>query len=273
MSYNRNILVTRNLTKTKWVGKISKSLREKGVDFRDLNERAVLAFRLAGGVGLPILPYRIVLASRIHGLDLSRSPHRISDNVFLTRLYGQPLPQYLEHQPLTDIRNVADLYANIVFNVWIGNYDRKDEDYLVQDDQIRFIDYQLWGPGFGSDPNLALGAYTEGYGLAEVADTGWCVGGPRLIQHLRDRAVGLQVFKPALEAIDHLSPWHIRYAMRRLRLYDEHYQNMINREVVAYLVRRRTVVGSALDHWIRAGYPQGQRPKDKRKDDTIYRKP
>ena len=68
-TYNRNFIVNKIGSREKWVGKISKSLEEKGVYFSDLNYRAILANRLANILNIPMPDYRIVEREKIdkHG--------------------------------------------------------------------------------------------------------------------------------------------------------------------------------------------------------------
>src|SRR3989338_9003472 len=159
-TYNRNVLLQRNATGSQWVGKISKSLQEKGVDFRDLNERALLAYRLAQCVRHGVVAPKIVSEKRISGLDVAAIPTKIDDRVCLTPFTGIALPEFLQCGQLHEIKNREAIFDNVVFNVWIGNYDRKDGDYVVSGDKkVHFIDYHLYGPGFTSDTLLSIGAY------------------------------------------------------------------------------------------------------------------
>ena len=64
-TYNRNFIVNKIGSREKWVGKISKSLEEKGVYFSDLNYRAILANRLGNILNIPMPDYRIVEREKI----------------------------------------------------------------------------------------------------------------------------------------------------------------------------------------------------------------
>src|SRR3989338_4752828 len=110
-TYNRNFLLKRNLTGARLVGKISKSLLEKGVDFRDLNSRAMLAYRLAALVKHKVLAPQVIPAKRISGLDLADISQRIDDLVFLTAFRGISVSEFLNHRQLSDIINLGEISA------------------------------------------------------------------------------------------------------------------------------------------------------------------
>ena len=270
-SYNRNFLLTQNCTGSRWVGKVSRSLAGKGVDFRDLNARALLAYRLAALVHHAVVAPRIISAKRISGFDVKSIPNRIDDLVFLTPVRGMAVPEYLKRGQLRDIGNIGDVYDNLVFNVWIGNYDRKDGDYLVGDDHaMRFIDYHLYGPGFRSDDGLSLGAYAEPYRLDDPHDTGWCIGGPALLQFVRDEQAPFDRFAPMIETIEGVGEERIRRVMKGLCFRDERNEEQMHDRFVDFLWTRSQRVRSAVTQWIEAGYPRGQRPKDPGREDHIY---
>ncbi len=272
ITYNRNFVVRRISDGARWVGKISNSLKEKGVDFRDLDDRAALAHRLAHLLDLPLPRFEIASASCVDGLDLNTSPMRINDTIWLSEYSGVPLPEYLQNAALGAIQNMQDLWHNIAFNVWIGNYDRKDGDYLIDEGgRLSFIDYHLWGPGFYTGDLLALGAYAEAYSLDDPDDTGWCVGTPRLLQHVRDMQIGMALFLPMLARIEALSTREIELSLDGLSFTDQDGRILRPAAVLAYLLTRRSMIRKTLEDWIRAGYPKGERPRDPEHGDNIYR--
>src|SRR6185436_9629088 len=170
-SYSTNIKVVRNFDKSFWVGKISRPLPAKidnfrntgkpyirNVDFSDLDDRAMLGFRLARSAGLNSLKTKIIPINRIENFDSQKTAHkRVNDNIFLSEFKGQSLSTYLETHSfdsfeVSDIKNKNEAIHSFVFNLWIGNYDNKDKDYLVDDDKnLISIDYHLLGPGFQSN--------------------------------------------------------------------------------------------------------------------------
>ncbi|MBI2552428.1 hypothetical protein HYW17_03980 [Candidatus Uhrbacteria bacterium] len=270
-TYNRNFLLTRNLTGSRWVGKISKSLLEKGVDFRDLNSRAMLAYRLAALVGHKVLAPKVIPVKRISGLDPADIPDKIDDKVFLTAFDGVAIPEFLNSGQLRDLKNLEEIFDNLVFNIWIGNHDRKDGDYIVDRDKtVYFIDYHLCGPGFKSDYLLSLGAYAESYSINDPADIGWCIGSPVLLKFMRDESVSFDKFLPMIKRIEGVRDAKISQAMRKLKFYDEHNEDNINGLFLDFLLRRRHLLRSAVKSWIEAGYPKGPRPKDPGRQDNIY---
>ena len=271
-SYNKNLILKRNLTGSQWVGKVSVSLLEKGVDFRDLNQRAFLAYRLAKLVKNKVLKPKIVPFWRISDISLADIPKKIDNNIFLTRFRGISLSRFLnEGGKLQDIKNINEIFDNFIFNLWIGNYDRKDSDYTVGDDKkVYFIDYHLWGPGFKKNADLSLGAYAEAYSITDSSDTGWCIGSPNLIQFIKVQKISFDKFLPMIQRIEKLQDSKIKQAINRFRFYDEKNEDEINDTFLGFLLRRRYLLRPAIKTWIEAGYPKGHRPKDLSKKDNLY---
>ena len=71
-AFNRNFIVEDGTDKTKWVGKISRSLDEKGVWFNDLDQRAILADRLLNILKIPTPSNKLIHNGLIHGLKLKK---------------------------------------------------------------------------------------------------------------------------------------------------------------------------------------------------------
>lgn len=270
-TYNVNIVVKDSESGTLWVGKISRTLTKKGVDFRDLNSRALLAERLAKLVDHPLVHGRIISSRILTGFDVSTVPDRIDDTIFLTPISGKPLPTFLQRSSISNLKNPEAILANFVFNAWIGNHDRKDADYIVaQDRRVTFIDYQLCGPGFIGQPLAAIGAYAEAYSLDQVEDLGWCLGTPGILSHVREHRYTFSDFAPMIERIQMLSRQIIRQALRGLVFTDEKGNHLSKIHVEHFLRQRQSMLAEAVQRWVAAGYPRGQRPVDPAHNDSLY---
>ena len=169
------------------------------------------------------------------------------------------------------INNIEKVYDNIVFNLWIGNYDRKDQDIIIDNkNNLFFIDYHLWGPGFLKDFSLCLGAYAESYALSNTLDTGWCVGAPTLIDYIRINKSKINVFEPMLSSILNLNDKDIEQAVLGLSFCDEKGNNIKSDDMIFHFKSRKNKLRHALINWINDGYPIGNRPEDELKNDNIY---
>lgn len=279
-SYSTNIKLQRNLDRTLWVGKISRPLparidnfRNTGkpyvrtVDFKDLDDRATLGFRLAKLVGLKSLKTKILPLKRISNLDTVLVPS-VTNNVFLSKFCGQSLTKYLESNKFdnlasSDIKNKDEVIRSFVFNLWIGNYDNKDEDYLVDsNNNLISIDYHLLGPGFKSDGNLSLGAWGESFDINQPSDTGWCIGNGKLLFYLRNNTANLSPFEDLINKINSISKLQIKWAMRGLHFYKQGTQENINDLFYNFLLNRRPKLKETIQTWIAADCPITQLPKD-----------
>jgi len=271
-AYNRNFLVYDKKDGVQWIGKISKSLQEKGVYFDDLNSRAILAQRLSILLDLQFPEYKLVLSRKIGGLVLDASTKVVSDNVWLSKYAGITLPEFLVNNSIGEIKNIDKFFENIVFNLWIGNYDRKDYDCLVNENgYLSFIDYHLWGPGFYQDNSLALGAYAESYSIDDPYDTGWCIGSPYLIQFIREKKVKIESFSHMINKIEIINKKQIESCIVGLSFTDEGGKKLQTELIIGYLIKRKTIIHHALDLWINSGYPKGKRPKNPEHGDDIYK--
>jgi len=254
-----------------WVCKISNSLKVKGVDFKDLNERAVLAHRLGKLLILPFPDFQIEPIDHILGLEKYKLPDKINTFCWLSRYIGDPLTDYLKYSKIENICNNHIIWDSVVFNLWIGNYDRKDSDYVVDNkNNLYLIDYHLWGPGFLLGDQLALGAYAESYSLTESQDTGWCVGAPFLLSHFIDKQFKMDKFLPMIEKIQALEDYKIRQSLKELQFTKENGEKLELEIFLSYLFKRRDLLQGVLHNWIRDGYPKGKRPKNPEHDDDLY---
>mgnify|MGYP001273411858 CR=1 FL=1 len=140
-TYNENFIVMDIESKDIWVAKLSRSLDEKNVFFTDLNDRAILANRLGFILNIPMPEYRMVNVSNISNLNVNSFSNLISHTVWLSRYAGITLKDYLaeNNNKIGSLKNIDSLLDNIGFNVWIGNYDRKDVDILVDREDRKSI--------------------------------------------------------------------------------------------------------------------------------------
>ena len=94
-SYNKNFILERSITHSLWVGKISMPLPK--VDFRDLNDRALLAFRLSKLVNAGIPQSKIIPIERVSFPDdFTAFPEAIDREVSVTRFEGGNITSFLE---------------------------------------------------------------------------------------------------------------------------------------------------------------------------------
>ncbi len=281
-SYSKNVLLQRNISQSYWVGKLSRTLQHKSkrstgeiyrriVDFTDVDHRALLGFRLAKYVGLKSLKTKIIFHSNIEGFNfLSIDYKRIDNQVFLSKYNGVALSKYLVDNNFhsiqdSDIVNKDEVVKSFVFNLWIGNYDNKEGDFLVNDNkELLSIDYHLSGPGFVSDPTLALGAWGESFDINSVSDTAWCAGGERggVIDYVKRQEHLAAMCQQTIEKIESLPTWKIRWAMRGLYFHHQGTKDNINKDYLNFLLSRRSKIGIAVAQWVNAGFPCTPLPKD-----------
>ncbi len=273
-SFNFNARLRCDRDSSLWVGKLSRSLvrdvpLEDGsvyhftVDFRDLDARALLAYRLAPLVGIRTLPTEIIPVGRVVGLPALRF-NPLSENVFLTKFGGMSLGEYLKTNSLSSIKDLDDIFPIFVFNMWVGNYDKKSGDYLVSPDcRLVSIDYQLSGPGFQNGSQYSLGAWGEAYEMEDCGDTGWSLDGDNgvLMTYTRSRRPQLDTFLPAIKKINAIPPQKIKEAMRGLKFYYQGTKKVLNDDYFNYLLRRRGQFETCIETWVNSGYTLTPRPK------------
>jgi hypothetical protein len=251
-----------------WVGKISKSLRLSGVEFRDLDARAVLAWRLSllAGSCLPetvLIPLRDLEQTPLFNAiykNLDGTEYFKNRSILATRYQGIRLEDFLAYSPIDQIRNLDQLIGNFVFNLWIGNYDKNDDSYVVNDDLIGYsIDYNLSGPGFWAGPRLALGGYGQSFDMENPFDNGWAIC-PILARHLMTNKIGHDLFEPFFVQIESLSRDEIEAAFAGLGFFRHSSDISINHEYMGFLIERRGRLRKAVKEWYAAGLPRGYRP-------------
>lgn len=259
-SHNISFIIKNRFTKSIWVAKFSKKLTPFGVNFRDLNERALLAYRLSQLLNGCIPETKIIKLNKIlYSFDFidflsTVSDEIIKDNILITKFSGIPLNEFLKVNTLNDIENENQLLSNFVFNLWIGNYDKKNGDYVIdQNNRAWSVDYNLLGPGF-SDLSLSLGGYARGYNFDNVAESGWCLG-EVLIKYLREKTP-VDIFNEEITKIENLSETKIKKTFDGLTFYREGTNEVINDAFINYLIERRRTLKEKVDLWVKNGFPR-----------------
>lgn len=260
-SYNKNIILHESDNHdAKWVGKISNALAP-WADFRDLDDRGVLAYRLSQLAGLALPEVKIVSIKNIIGYDFSEVPDRINDNIFLTKFSGINLLEFLKTKKLEDVNNFCDIYKFLVFNLWVGSYDKKTEDYLINEmGNLIPVDYQLLGPGFVKDISASIGGWLTMYYMSEPSHTGWCFEGAKkdektpVIEYVRKMNPGIEVFLEQINTIKNIKIDELKNAFSGLNFRGQ-FDHSINDDFINYLIDRRESLEGALVEWIQAGYP------------------
>ncbi len=279
-AWNTHIKVRKNADDSLWEGKILRPLsccienfQNTGkprirFEFYDLHQRAILGFRLAELCGLKSLRSKIISAGSICGFEkINFGYDRMDDNVFLTEFGGVPLSEYLAEfsgMESSDIANKEDAILSFVFNIWIGNYDNKESDYLVDEEKnLISIDYNLLGPAFRYDQRLSLGSWIDAFDIESPADTGWCVGNGKIFEYVKDSAQKRrQLFESAVKKINFVSIKEIKKAMAGLSFYYYGSLETINDIFFDFLIERRSLLNKTIDSWISAGFPRAELPKN-----------
>lgn len=280
--YNSNILVRRNIDKTLWVGKISRRLPKiltdfygpgknyvRTVDFMDLNDRALLGSRLASLAGLKVLRVKIIKNKLISDFNVnSLNFSLIDENIFLSEYRGVSLPKYLLEKKFvkiedSDIENKNEIFFSFVFRVWIGCYDCKDEDFLVDENKnIIPIDFHLFGPGFRSSVNLAVGAWGEAFDITNSKDTGWCAGGDIILEYIRSKNLPISSYEIFIDKINSIKEKEIKATFSGLNLYEQGTEKKINLSFYDFLLDRRKKLKQTIEQWINSDYGKTNLPKN-----------
>jgi len=252
-SYNINFVLERNFVKSKWVGKISRKIRYQ---FVDLNSRALLAFRLSKLVDAGIPTTKIISDKRINFSSQFVQPKdKIDDKVCITKYIGINLEDFLKENQIEKIKNLPQMFENFVFNLWLGNYDKKDSDYVVSLDGLLFsIDNQLLGPGFKENNAIALGAYSRAYDFNSPPDTGCCLA-RKLIDEIKKNK-NIDFSWPMVKKINSLSIDKIRGTFSGLKFFKEGTNESINEEFIEFLLFRRERLEEKINDWIINKYPR-----------------
>lgn len=145
------------LFKSLWIGKITKKLSLAGADdLFDMNQRSALASDLGKILGVNIAQTKIIKTKSIDNFgkvcDLLGDLNNYYD---FTEI---PISKFKDKRinektlPLIKSRELLSLF---IFDCWIGNLDKKTDDYVIDDkNRLWGIDYQLWGPRDESDRTL-----------------------------------------------------------------------------------------------------------------------
>lgn len=257
-SYNKSFIVKNKFTRSVWVAKFS--IRLPGPNFTDLNQRALLAYRLSKLVKTCVPETKIIKSGDIeYSLEFmdylkSITDEIVKDGLQITRFKGIVLNEFLKFNSLTNISNLDELLNNFVFNLWIGNYDKKNEDYVIdQDNKAWSIDYNLLGPGF-PDNSLSLGGNAWSFKFENVADTGWCIG-QILSSYLKEKNL-IGIFNNEISKIENLKEENIKKSFKDLFFYREGTTDLINDVFMNFLLERKKTIREKVDLWIKAGYPR-----------------
>jgi hypothetical protein len=248
-----------------WVGKIFRNSKSFLKGCADLNHRELLAERLAAEVGTCLPEMRLIDFPRIgFSPEFDRmldtvSDMIIQDDLLITRFAGLSLHNYLKTSHAPRIRNLDDILRNFVFNLWFGNYDKKTDDYVVDNDLVcRSVDYSLSGPGFDPDDRLSIGAYFQSYDFARPWDCGWAISDP-FLEVIRERRLGPDFFLPMVERIESLTDATLRAAFEGLSFYRYGAAERIDEVYFRFLLDRQAGIREAVRLWCGEGWPKGIR--------------
>lgn len=268
-NYNKSFFIRLNISRSLWVAKISHTLPPTA-NFKDLNQRALLAYKLSLLVDTPIPKTKILKLNQIEYspdliefLDTIKS-ETIKDGILVTEFRGIPLSDFLKVHSVSDIVNFTEILENFVFNLWIGNYDKKNADYIIdQDNRVWSVDYNLLGPGFNTNKNLALGGYAKQFDINNVDHSGWCLG-ELLIEQLKTGKYPEELVMPIVERINNLPESRIISSFDGLTFNREASSEHINPDFIDFLLERRKVLKSKVSEWYAAGFPR-KLPEDQPK--------
>ncbi len=268
-SYNINFILRERLTSSLWIGKISKNLKKHHVDFTDLDNRAILTYRLGKIVKTCIPTTKFINYSQIKFSPLFNEFLKsinldsilTQDKLLVTKFEGITLSNFLKFSKINKIKNLKQVLYNFIFNLWVGNYDKKDEDYVVDNNCLCFsIDYNLSGPGFQTNNELALGAYAQSYDIDNVGDAGWTTA-PLLIQEIRDKQYKVDFFDSEIKKIENISRKDIKNAFNGLNFFKHSTKENLNNEFVEFLTNRKSKIRDAVDDWCNQDYQRSDRPR------------
>ncbi|MEW5746316.1 MAG: hypothetical protein AB1805_12865 [Nitrospirota bacterium] len=263
---NLNFIIRERATSAVWACKIFKNSKSFAKDHADLNDRAVLAHRLAMKTGTCVPEVRLIDASQVafspaFDTFLTRYAEDtiMQRKLLLEEFGGLALENFLKIAKLSKIRNLEQVLHNLVFNVWIGNYDSKEHDYVVNNDLIcHSIDYSLTGPGFVDDYSLSIGAYFQTYDFDNVTDTGWAIADV-LLDEIKHKRYTVDFFHPLISVIEGLDADTIKDAFKGLNFYRFGTTARINAAYIEFLLARKEKLRSAVNAWCEAHYPKGKR--------------
>ncbi len=129
-----------------------------------------------------------------------------------------------------------DILKIFVFDCWIGNFDKKDPDYVLdENEKLWSIDYQLWGPR--DDSGRTLGYFADTYEFTPANIRKYCVGD--LLRPILE--YDKTVFDTLVRRIEKLSDRRIRQLVNRYPFCSQDHEKRqnINQVFVEFLQRRR----------------------------------
>jgi len=264
-SHNPLFYLRHNILPGLWVAKISEDLSSapRRNCLGDLSHRGLLAYKLSKLVGTPIPKTKIIYLNQIRfdpnlNMTLNQLNKTYSkDGILISKFEGVSLGNYLKMERLEKIANLDEIVLNSVFNLWIGNYDKKDGDYVVtQSGKAYSIDYNLSGPGGFEDTSLSLGENAYGYSFRSPNHVGFCIG-PSLLKHVKEKARGISFFKPIIAKIESTKREDIENVFSDLSIKNKDGEN-INDLYINFLTLRASKgsLKNAIESWIKEGYPR-----------------
>lgn len=273
-SHNVSFLLFNRWSQQFWFGKINRHVKMHHVHFIDFPHRAILAFRLSKICCEPVAKSKLIneqeiSASNEKDLFFSKVQQEKGilydpNNILISKYAGIPLNDFLElnNGKIERIKNLDMIIKNFVFNLWVGNYDKKNNDYVVNNKGFCYsIDYDLCGPGFIENNRLSLGANAARYNLESTAHTGCCVG-EKLLNYIKVKKLDLNYFKNKITEIQNIQLR--KDIIKNLSLYKDNYNNhdfplsLSVYEVLVYLENRKEKLLEAINKWIEEGYPREQ---------------
>lgn len=265
-SYNQNFLLE-DAKGEKWVAKVCRSLHHFNLDFRNLDDRTILAARLAKIADFKIPECKFVKENEIK--DCSRKEELVSklksgdylynpEKILLSKYMGMPLPQFIALHGLKKISNLNELVNCLVFDLWIGNYDKKDSDYVVTHSGIAYsIDYNLFGLAFKDNNEDSIGYFTKRFSLNRSGDTSYAIGNI-LRNIIIENSYNVDFFDQKLKQIEGLSKDEIASAFTNLICEREQTHENLNDVFQQFLYKRQKVLRSAITQWVNDKYPKSE---------------
>lgn len=270
-SYNTNFILKERFVDNFWIGKVSKNIKRFGFNFIDLDDRAIIAYRLGKKVDERIPDTKYIDFNQIESTSLfdefltaiRSNEALLHGRLLVNKFSGITLSAFAKFSNIEKIKNLNQALTNLAFNLWIGNYDKKDRDFVVDNNLICWsIDYNLSGPGFPTDKKFTLGAYAEPYNLEDVEDTGWAIS-PIFRNYIIQKNLKLDFFDKEIKQIENVANNEIKKCFKDLKFYRADSIEVINDEFIEFLTERKGKVREAIKTWCENNYPVGQRPKKK----------
>jgi len=273
-TYNFNFFLREIGNNQKWVAKISRSVKDLDfagfVNFIDFDDRAMLNHRLALLVEANVpraefISFSQIVPSGPLRSELLNHPDLNSDNflfnkdrLFITKFEGMRLNKYLENNSLSVLTNLDKAIKNIIFNIWVGNYDNKNDDYIVnKKDQCYSIDYNIAGPGFHANDELALGYCAQSYSLNEPEDTGYATC-EVFLEHIKSSRFTLDYFQDEISIIESVEDDLIRDCFEDLNFVKHTSHENINEVYLHFIINRKPELRKVVEAWCNSGYLRGQ---------------